>query len=52
MDRVPNAHARLRELCEVTKEVDERINKGILHFFGHVERKENKIAKRVCRRVC
>ena len=38
MDRVPNAW--IRELCEVMKEVDERIDEGVLHWFGHVERKE------------
>ena len=32
MDRVPNA--RIRELCGVTKEVDERIDEGVLRWFG------------------
>ena len=46
MDKVPNA--RIRELCGVTKGVDEKIDEGILRFFGHVERMEkDKIAKRV-----
>ena len=46
MDRVPNARAR--ELCEVTKGVDERIDKGVLRWFGPVERMEKeRIAKRV-----
>ena len=46
MDRVPNA--RISELCGVTKGVDERIDEGVLRWFGHVERMENdRIAKRV-----
>ena len=39
MDRVPNA--RIRELVGVAKEIDERIDEGILRWFGHVERMEN-----------
>ena len=35
MDRVPNA--RIRELCGVTKGVDERIDEGVFRWFGHVE---------------
>ena len=43
---VPNA--RIRELCGVTKGVDERINEGVLRWFGHVERMEkDRIAKTV-----
>ena len=45
MDRVPNA--RIRELCGVTKEVGERIDEGVLRWFEHLERMENKIAKRI-----
>ena len=46
MDKVPNA--RIRELCGVTKEVNERIDEGVLPWFVHVDRIENdKIAKRV-----
>ena len=46
MDRVRNA--RIRELCGVTKGVDEMIDEGILRWFGHVARMENdRIAKRV-----
>ena len=46
MDRVPNA--RISELCGVTNGVDERIDEGVLRWFGHVERMENdRIAKRV-----
>ena len=46
MDKVPNV--RKRELCEVTKGVDGRIDDSVLRCFGHVERMENdKIAKRV-----
>ena len=36
MDRVPNA--RFRELCEVAKEVHERINEIVLRWFPHFER--------------
>ena len=46
MDRVLNA--RIRELCGVTKGVDEIMDEGVLRWFGHVERMErNRIAKRV-----
>ena len=46
MDKVPNA--RVRELCGVTEGVDERIDEGVLRWFGHVERMENnRIAKRI-----
>ena len=45
MDKVPNA--RIRQLCRVTKGVDEKID-GVLRWFGHVERMENDwIANRV-----
>ena len=51
MDRVPNA--KIRELCGVAKEVDERIDEGVLQWFGPVERIEkDKIAKRVCVGEC
>ena len=43
MDRVPNE--RTMELCGVTKGVNERIDEGVLRWFGHVERTEN--AKRL-----
>ena len=36
MDIVPNA--RIWELYGVTKGVDERIDKGVLRWFDHVER--------------
>ena len=51
MDRVLNA--RIGELCRVVKEVKERIEEDVLHWFSHVERMENdRIAKRLfCRRV-
>ena len=39
MDKVRNAW--IRELCEVTKGVDERIDEGVLRLFGHVERMKN-----------
>ena len=46
MDKVPNP--RIRELYRVTKEVDKRIDAGVLRWFGHVERIENdRVAKRV-----
>ena len=36
------------ELCGVTKGVEERIDEGVLRWFGHVERMEKeRIAKRV-----
>ena len=45
-DRVPNAW--IRELCRVKKGLDERIDKGVLQGFDHVERMErDRIAKRV-----
>ena len=39
MDKVPNA--RIKELCGVTKGMDEKIDEGILRWFCHVERTEN-----------
>ena len=39
MNKVPNA--RIRDLCGVTKGIDERIDEGVLRQFGHVERMEN-----------
>ena len=46
MDRVPNK--LIRELCGVTKRVDERIDKSVLRCFGNVERMENdRISKRI-----
>ena len=51
MDKVPNA--RIKELCEVKKRVDEKIDEGVLRWFGHVERMENdRIAKTVYVGVC
>ena len=38
-DKVPKS--RIRELCGVTKAVDQRIHEGVLRCFGHVERMEN-----------
>ena len=38
MDIVTNV--RIRELCGVAKGVDERIDEGVLRWFGHVERIE------------
>ena len=46
MERVPNA--RIRELCRVKKYLDERIDAGVLRWFGHVEKMGNdRLAKRV-----
>ena len=46
MDMVPNA--RVREFCGVKKGVDERIDEGVLRWFGHVEKRErDRIDKRV-----
>ena len=39
MDRVSNA--QIRELCGVTKGIDERIDVGVLWWFSHVKRTEN-----------
>ena len=45
MDKVSNAW--IRQLCGVTKGVDEKIDESIFRWFGHVERMENnRIAKR------
>ena len=41
-------NARIRELCGLIKEVDERIDVSVLQWFGHVERMENdRFAKRI-----
>ena len=46
MDKAPNA--RMRQLCGVTKGVHEKIDEGVLRWFGHRERMENdRIPKRV-----
>ena len=46
MDRIPNAW--IRELCEVRKGLDERIDETVLRWFGHVERMErDRITKSV-----
>ena len=46
IDRILNAE--IRELCRVSKWVNERIDEGVLWFFSSVERMENdRIAKRV-----
>ena len=51
MDRIPNA--QIRELCGVRNGLDERINEGILRWFGHAERMErDRIAKREYVGVC
>ena len=38
MDRVLNT--RIRELCEVRKGLDKRVDEDVLCWFGHVERME------------
>ena len=51
MDKVPNT--RIRQLCGVTKGGDEKIDEGVLRWFGHVERMENDwIVKMVYVRKC
>ena len=48
VDRVLNA--RIRELCGVRKGLNEKIDEGVLRWFGHVERMvRDRIAKR---RMC
>ena len=34
MDSIPNA--RIRELCGVKKGLDEKIDEGVLRWFGHM----------------
>ena len=46
MDKLPNA--RVKQLCGVKKGLDERIDEGVLRWYGHMEIMErDKIAKRV-----
>ena len=46
MDRVHNT--RKREFCGVKKGLNERIDEGVISWFGHVERMENdRFAKRI-----
>ena len=46
IDKVSNA--RIRQKCGVTKGMDEKIDEGVLRFFGHMVRRENdRIPKRV-----
>ena len=48
---VPNA--RIRVLCGLKKGLAERMDEGVLRWFGHVERMErDRVAKRVYVRVC
>ena len=47
------SNALIGELCVVMKGVDERIDKGVLRWLGHVEKMEiDRIAKRVYVREC
>ena len=50
MDKVPNA--RIRQLCGVTKSLDEKIDEGVLPWFSHVERMENGLLRGVYVREC
>ena len=51
MDKVPNA--RIRQLCRVTKDVDEKTDEGVLRWFDQVDRvKDDRIAKRACVGEC
>ena len=44
---------RIRELCGVRKGLDEKIDEGVLRWFGNVERMEmGRIAKRVYVEEC
>ena len=46
MDRVLNT--QIRELCRVKKGLDERIDEGVLWWFGQLERMErDRIEKRI-----
>ena len=46
INKVPNAW--IRQMCGVTKGVDEKIDEGVFRWFGYVERMENDmIAKRI-----
>ena len=45
--------ARIKELCVVKKGVNERIDKGVLRWFGHVKRMHNfRIDKIIYVREC
>ena len=51
LDKVPNA--QIRELCGVTKAMDEIIDEEVLRWFGYVEGMESdRIAKRVYVGLC
>ena len=43
MDKVPNA--RIRQLCGVTEGADEKIDEGVLRWFGQVERMEKRMLR-------
>ena len=34
MNKVPNA--RMRQMCGVTEDVDEKIDEGVFRWYGHV----------------
>ena len=47
MNKVPNGW--IRELFGVAKDMDEKIDEGVLRWFSQVKRVENdRIGKRVC----
>ena len=51
MDKASNAG--IRQLCGMTKGLDEKIDEGVLRWFGHVERMKNdRIDKRVYVQEC
>ena len=49
MDRVPNAG--IGELCGLRKGLNERIDEGVLRWYGSVEWMERDRITRVCRRM-
>ena len=47
------SYALIRELCRVKKGINEKIDEGVLRWFGHVERMENdRIFKRIYVEEC
>ena len=46
-------NAWIRKFCEIKNCLDERIDEGVLQWYCHEKRMErDRIAKRLCRRVC
>ena len=48
MDRVPNTKYMDKEVVWGMKEVDKRIDEGVLWCFGHVDRIEESLCRIVC----